>query len=123
MIVFKYRVSGENGLRYLCMIGDMYAANIVEYHRSNNPPEEVIVAELIHAMRDGLIAKIVQGLNIMTEYDEMTIKAQMHKGVAVSVFSLGEFHNEERAEFVINEYRHDPLKLHVDSCPETIYTI
>ena len=125
MIVFKYRVTGERGVRYLAMLGDVYAANLydeVQHHRSPIP-EEVLISYMMEAIRNKMEDVLISGLKVVTEYDKLAIRSQVMKPIDVSVFELGKFENERYAESVINDYRNDPLKLHEDRRPERGYHI
>ena len=124
MIVFKYRVTGERGVRYLCMLGEMYAAQLYDHMQHRNQiPEEFLIKEMALSMRDGMTAKLTEAMKVHTEYDRLAISHQLHQPIEVSVFELGEFVDERRAEQVVNDYRNDTLALHEDGCPERVYHV
>lgn len=124
MIIFKYRVFKERGVRYLCMLGDIYAAHIHDPVKSyNTVPDEYVVRELAVCMRDRMIEILTREMKVRTDYDKLAIRSQVMKPIEVSLFDIGEFLSAPRAESVIDAYRNDPLLLHEDGHEENIFYV
>lgn len=124
MLVFKYRVFKEQGVRYLAMLGDTYAAHMHDPVKSyRTVPDEHIVAQLAECMRAKMEDILMREMKVVTAYDKLAIRSQVMKPIDVSLFDVGEFINEQRAESIINEYRNDPLALHEDGHTESVFHV
>ncbi|MFG1559548.1 hypothetical protein ABMA68_16390 [Halobacteriovorax sp. FRX-2] len=114
----------ERGVRYLAMLGDTYAAHMHDPVQSyRTVPDEYVVAQLMECMRAKMEDVLMREMKVRTDYDKLAIRSQVMKPVDVSLFELGEFMSEPRAESIINEYRNDPLLLHEDGIEETIFHV
>lgn len=124
MIVFRYRITGELGVRYLLMVGDTSAASLHDPHQHRNGiDEEHIVHQLVECVRAEMEDTLADGMDVDTEYERLAIRRQLAKPCEASIFDIGEFTSEERAEQVVRAYRNDPLKLHQDGCIERMFTV